>query len=133
LAVGEQAGLVICIEDDKMHAELVKYFLEREGYQVEWHQDGASGMDRITADAPCPDLVVLDIMLPYNDGYTILQAIRKSSSWSHVPVLLLTSMSRSQDIERGFSLGADDYLTKPFRPTELIARLRRLLPATSSK
>ncbi len=74
-----------------------------------------------------PDLVLLDIMLPYHDGLEILARLRAQPEWEDVPVIMLTAKSREANIVRALEVGADDYVTKPFQPDELLARLRRFL------
>ncbi len=86
-------------------------------------------MERIDA-GPAVDLVLLDVMLPYTDGFELLAQLRANPDWKDVPVIILTSRTREHDAVRALSLGADDYLTKPFSPPELVARIRRRLRAT---
>jgi DNA-binding response OmpR family regulator len=74
-----------------------------------------------------PDLVVLDVMIPFRNGYEVLAEYRKDGPWSRVPVIMLTGRGREDDVARGLAAGANDYLTKPFRPVELLARVNRLL------
>ncbi|BCB61400.1 MULTISPECIES: response regulator [Halomonadaceae] len=118
------------IEDEEDVAFLLRFLLERSGYNVERAEDGRQAMARIEQSAnsdKVPDLVLLDIMLPYHDGLEILARLRAQPEWEDVPVIMLTAKSREADIVRALEVGADDYVTKPFQPDELLARLRRFL------
>ena len=111
------------IVDDEAHiVELARLYLTREGYEVEGVGDGAQALARFGELRP--DLVVLDIMLPGIDGLTICKEIRKSSQ---VPIIMLTARDEVTDKVVGLEVGADDYLTKPFHPQELVARAKALL------
>jgi len=122
----DAARRILLVEDDDDIARLVEFRLKREGYAVERCADGRAALARIGA-APAVDLVVLDVMLPYADGFEVLCALRADAAWARTPTIMLTSMGREADVERGLKLGADDYLLKPFRPPELVARITRLL------
>jgi DNA-binding response OmpR family regulator len=113
----------VLIVDDEAHiVELARLYLTREGYEVEGVGDGAQALARFTQVKP--DLVVLDIMLPGIDGLTICKEIRKLSQ---VPIIMLTARDEVTDKVVGLEVGADDYLTKPFHPQELVARAKALL------
>ena len=120
----EQLALVV--EDDRTIALLVRFLLEREGYTVDHCADGRVALERITTGER-PALALLDIMLPYVDGYELLAAIRQQAGWEGVPVLMLSAKGAEGDIVRALDAGADDYIVKPFQPDELKARLRRLV------
>ncbi len=117
---------VLIIEDDLHAAYLLGYLVEKEGFAVERAPDGRTAAERLQRQPP-PDLVLLDVMLPYTDGFELLASMRASPGWKEVPVIVLTSRTHEEDAVRALSLGADDYLTKPFSPAELIARIRRRL------
>jgi DNA-binding response OmpR family regulator len=117
---------LLIVEDDVHMAYLLGYLAERERFTVENIADGRKAAERIDA-GPAVDLVLLDIMLPYTDGFELLARMRASPVWKDVPVIILTSKTREHDAVRALSLGADDYLTKPFSPPELVARIRRRL------
>jgi DNA-binding response OmpR family regulator len=124
------ASTIWLIEDEEDVAFLLRFLLERSGYNVERAEDGRQAMARIEQSAnsdKVPDLVLLDIMLPYHDGLEILARLRAQPEWEDVPVIMLTAKSREADIVRALEVGADDYVTKPFQPDELLARLRRFL------
>ena len=87
-------------------------------------EDGLSAQNRIRSGLPPPRLVLLDLMLPFVDGYQLLQQIRQKPEWSGTPVIILSGRTQEQDIVRAFTLGASDYVTKPFLIGELLARIR---------
>ena len=113
---------ILLVDDDTELASLLAEFLQREGFTVEAEHEGNRGLEH--ALHPAVDLVVLDVMLPGIDGFEILRRLRETS---RVPVLMLTA--RGEDVDRivGLELGADDYLSKPFNPRELVARIRAIL------
>jgi len=121
--VGSLLSSKILVVDDEVHiVELARLYLTREGYEVEGVGDGDQAMARFTQLKP--DLVILDIMLPGIDGLTICKLIRKQSQ---VPIIMLTARDEVTDKVVGLEVGADDYLTKPFHPQELVARAKALL------
>src|SRR5476651_1344729 len=126
---------VLVIEDDKDIVELVKYNLEKDGYQVTSSADGAAGLAQVRKSPP--DLLVLDLMLPKISGLDICKEVRRDVSLNRLPVLILTAKGEEADRVVGLELGADDYVTKPFSPRELVARikalLRRVEPAEASE
>jgi DNA-binding response OmpR family regulator len=114
---------LLVVDDDRDLVELLDYALRREGYEVSRAYDGEAALDAIERDRP--ELVVLDINLPKLAGFVVLERIRHIDE--HVAVLLLSARQDENDILRGLQLGADDYLTKPFRPKELVARVKAIL------
>ncbi len=116
-------GSRVLVVDDEAHiVELARLYLAREGYDVEGVGDGAQALARFGQLKP--DLVILDVMLPGSDGLTICREIRRQSQ---VPIIMLTARDEVTDKVVGLELGADDYLTKPFHPQELVARAKALL------
>ena len=113
---------VLVVDDESHIVELARIYLTREGYEVEGVADGAQALTRFAQVKP--DLVVLDIMLPGVDGISICKEIRKQSQ---VPIIMLTARDEVTDKVVGLEVGADDYLTKPFHPQELVARAKALL------
>ncbi|MBN1174162.1 MAG: response regulator transcription factor [Micromonosporaceae bacterium] len=113
---------MLVAEDDPKQAQLLRIYLEREGHGVTLVADGTAAL--ATARAIRPHLVVLDIMMPGLDGLAVCRALRMESD---VPVLFLTARATESDLLRGLDIGADDYLTKPYSPRELVARVRALL------
>jgi DNA-binding response OmpR family regulator len=118
---------VLVVEDDRTVAEVVTRYLEREGFAVESVGDGHEALAR--ADAQLPDLVVLDIMLPGLDG---LEVCRRLRSRAPIPVVMLTARGGEEDQVLGLDLGADDYVSKPFSPRELTARVKAVLRRAGS-
>ncbi|MES1981953.1 MAG: response regulator transcription factor [Pseudomonadota bacterium] len=119
-------GKILVVEDDEHVSYMLNFILQREGYTTEHAADGRVAEQLIASIAP-PDLVLLDIMLPYQDGFQLLKNIRTRSAWAKVPVIMLSAKSQEQDIVQALDLGANDYVTKPFQPRELLARIRRSL------
>ena len=116
---------LLVIEDDPDIVELLRYNLEREGYRVLVATDGERGL--ADAGKQQPDLVLLDLMLPGLDGLEVCRRLRGQDGTRGIPVLVLTAKSEETDVVIGLEMGADDYLTKPFSPRELLARVRALL------
>jgi two-component system alkaline phosphatase synthesis response regulator PhoP len=119
------AGLVMVVEDEKEIRELIRYNLERAGFRIQLVSDGEDAVKQLFASRP--DAVVLDLMLPGRSGLEVLREVREEPSTRDLPVLVLTARSAEMDKLLGFEHGADDYLTKPFSPRELVARLKALL------
>jgi DNA-binding response OmpR family regulator len=116
----------LVVEDEEQIAYLLRFILSREGFVVEVVNDGRAAQELI-ASAPPPALVMLDVMLPFVDGYRLLSEIRAREDWKSVPVIMLTAKSQEKDIVRALDAGASDYMVKPFKPEELRARVKRLL------
>jgi two-component system, OmpR family, alkaline phosphatase synthesis response regulator PhoP len=116
---------ILIVDDDTNIIELSQMYIEQEGYTVVSANDGQTALDMIAADEPT--LIVLDLMLPEVDGWEVCKRVRATSN---VPIIMVTA--RSDDIDKivGLELGADDYLTKPFNPRELVARIRAILRRT---
>ncbi len=117
---------VLLVEDDEDMVTLLRFLLEREGHKVSHVSDGSQAKELIGQIAP-PQLVLLDVMLPYHNGVEILKHMRSNTAWSKVPIIMLTSLSAEQNIIAMLDDGANDYIVKPFKPHELTARVRRLL------
>jgi DNA-binding response OmpR family regulator len=122
----EKKRTILMVEDDPAIAGLVRFRLEREGFTVRHASDGEQALKEF--DNPeVPDLVMMDVMLPYRNGYELLGDLRARPALASVPVLMLTSRGREQDVVKGLAGGANDYVLKPFRPAELLARVHKLL------
>lgn len=119
--------LILIADDESKIRRVVAANLERNGFDVCAADDGAAALAIFEHADPKPDLLVLDVMMPEKDGFEVLEAVRKTSG---VPVILLTAKGEVVDKMRGFSLGADDYLTKPFSLEELQARILAILRRT---
>jgi len=116
------AKKVLIVDDDAKLVELVKIYLNRDGYRVITASDGIEALKQ--AREGHPDLIVLDVMLPGMDGFEICKTLRKESE---VPIIMLTARTMEDDRLMGLDIGADDYVTKPFSPKELVARIRAVL------
>ncbi len=119
---------ILVIEDDKDIVELVRYNLEKDGYQILSSGDGANGLAQIRRSPP--DLLILDLMLPKMSGLEVCKEVRKDINLNRLPILILTAKGEEADRVVGLELGADDYVTKPFSPRELAARVKALLRRT---
>jgi two-component system, OmpR family, alkaline phosphatase synthesis response regulator PhoP len=117
--------MILVIEDEHDIQELVKYNLVKEGYPVSLADTGEQGIKLARAESP--GLILLDLMLPGMDGLEVCKALKGDSKTSHIPIVMLTAKGEEADIVAGLELGADDYITKPFSPRVLIARIRALL------
>src|SRR3990172_674803 len=116
---------VLIVEDDKDIVDLVRYNLEKEGFRVVAAGDGVTGLAQIRKSPP--DLLLLDLMLPKLSGLEICKEVRRDQTLNRLPVLMLTARGDEADRVVGLELGADDYVTKPFSPRELVARVKALL------
>jgi two-component system alkaline phosphatase synthesis response regulator PhoP len=117
---------VLVVDDDQKIVDLLSLYLKKEGYSVLTATDGRTALE--CARRQHPDLIVLDLLLPEVDGLNVCQILREES---HVPIIMLTARSSDEDKLLGLELGADDYLTKPFSPRELVARVRAVLRRTA--
>lgn len=118
--------VVVVVEDDESIGFLLNFMLSREGFEVVMATDGRQAKAVIDEISP-PSLVLLDLMLPYADGYELNAYIRAKPEWRDVPVIMLTGRSQERDIVRALDAGVTDYIVKPFQPVELMARVRRHL------
>jgi two-component system alkaline phosphatase synthesis response regulator PhoP len=125
---------VVVIEDEPDILEVIRHNLQREGFKVLGCTDGAEGLKTVQTEAPA--LVLLDLMLPGMDGLEVCRLLKRDTVTQHIPIVMITAKAEESDIVLGLGLGADDYITKPFRPRELVARvravLRRVPPAKSA-
>ncbi len=117
------AELILLVDDEPSILELARMYLEREGFRVQEARDGEAALEAV--NRLCPDLLVLDIMLPKLDGYEVCKRLRASKD--SAAILMLTARDEDVDKILGLELGADDYLTKPFNPRELVARVKAIL------
>lgn len=124
---------IAIVEDDELQSELIRRYLERERHDVHVIGDGAAALAAIRASSP--DLLIVDVMLPGLDGLTLCRTLREEMY--DLPILILTARSTENDLLLGLELGADDYVTKPYSPRELVGRvralLRRALPTTTTR
>ena len=124
-------GTVLVIDDEKDLIELVTYNLGKEGYDVIAATDGQSGLDVVKKHRP--DLVVLDLMMPGLDGLQVCQRLRSDPRTGRIPIIMLTAKATEADRIVGLELGADDYITKPFSPREVVARVKAVLRRSTSQ
>jgi DNA-binding response OmpR family regulator len=122
---GRGGALILIADDDEDILELVCFRLEQAGYETTRARDGEEALRLVRERRP--DLCVLDVMMPRLNGFEVLQALRKEPDTDRIPVVLLTATVQERDIARGFEVGADDYIRKPFRAEELQARVAVLL------
>lgn len=126
---GEQYKILV-IEDDEDTRALIEFILNRAGFNVYLAIDGQAAIDLIQSMDP-PQVILLDILMPFHDGFEVLREIKGKKDWQHIPVIMLTSKEDEEDIVKGFKEGITDYVTKPFKPAELVARIQRALNATA--
>ncbi len=122
---------ILVVEDEKNILELVKYNLEQEGYRVTTAMRGDQALEQVRKDKP--DLMILDLMLPGMDGIEVCKTLKQNYKTAGIPVIMLTAKSEETDKIVGLELGADDYVTKPFSPRELVARVKSVLRRSQEK
>jgi len=117
---------ILVVDDDEHISYLLKFLLNRENYIVTVANDGKQALHQVEKLDP-PDLVILDLIMPYVDGIQIIKHIRSKPEWNSVQIIVLSSNSQENDIVRALDCGANDFIAKPFKPEELVARLRRFI------
>jgi len=122
---------VLVCDDERHIVRLIQVNLERQGYQVITAYDGKEGLEKIKSEKP--NIVVLDVMMPYMDGFEVLKSLRREKETESIPVIMLTAKAQDKDVFEGYHFGADMYLTKPFNPMELVAFVKRILNGGSDK
>lgn len=118
---------ILVVDDERHIVRLIQVNLERQGYHVVTAHDGKEALEKVTAETP--DLVVLDVMMPYMDGFEVLRNLRREPETRELPVIMLTAKAQDRDVFTGYQAGADMYLTKPFNPQELITFVKRIFKA----
>jgi DNA-binding response OmpR family regulator len=121
---------ILVADDDADIRDLVTFKLEQAGYRVVAVGDGVQALDAVRTDVP--DLAVLDLMMPGLSGLDVCAEIRRDPASAHLPVIMLTARVQEQDVALGFATGADDYVTKPFSPRELLSRVQAVLARTAT-
>ncbi len=116
---------IVLAEDEPQIARLIEFKLNKEGYSVIWKENGEEALKAIKEDKP--DLILLDIMMPVMGGYEVLRRLKEDEKLKSVPVIMLTARAQEKDVVKGIGMGAEDYITKPFHPAELLARVKRIL------
>lgn len=117
--------MIFCVEDDSNIRELVVYTLETIGFQARGFEEGKSFLEALALETP--DLILMDIMLPGEDGISLLKRLKNSSKTRDIPVIMVTAKGAEYDKVKGLDLGADDYVTKPFGMMELVSRIKAVL------
>ncbi|MBI1345771.1 response regulator [bacterium] len=121
---------ILIIEDERALADVLTYNLDKEGFEVSWAADGQDGVRK--AQASPPEIIVLDLMLPIIEGYEVCRILRSDPKTQNIRILMLTARSEEVDEIVGFNMGADDYVTKPFKIKPLIHRIKALLRRNAS-
>lgn len=122
---------ILIVEDEKDIVKMLEYNLQKEGYKTLSAGNGEDGL--LSARRHLPHLIILDLMLPEMDGLEVSKALKSDNKTAHIPVIMLTAKSRESDKIVGLELGADDYVTKPFSPRELAARIKAILRRAKEK
>ena len=117
---------ILIVEDDEVTSYMLEFLLQREGYSVTTAVDGKTAQKIINDSRPF-DIVLLDIMVPYINGFELITLIRSMPEWQHTPVLMLSGKSQEKDIIKALDSGATDYIVKPFQPGEVLARIRKVV------
>ena len=116
----------ILVAEDQQHVRsLVEYKLRNSGFVVISVEDGNAALQKV--EEIIPDLVLLDVMMPLMTGFEVLSAMKKNQKTKDIPILMVTAQSKEDEVLKGLELGADDYITKPFSPNELVARVKTVL------
>lgn len=118
------AKKILAVDDEKHIVRLVEVNLARAGYEVVTANDGKEALEKVHSENP--DLVVLDVMMPYMDGFEVLQNLRRNPATRDIPVIMLTAKAQDADVFKGWQSGVDCYLTKPFNPMELLSFVKRI-------
>ncbi|MCC6445456.1 MAG: response regulator [Armatimonadetes bacterium] len=121
------AKKILAVDDEKHIVRLVQVNLQRAGYEVVTANDGKEALEKVESERP--DLVVLDVMMPYMDGFEVLRNLRSNPSTRELPVIMLTAKAQDADVFKGWQSGVDCYLTKPFNPMELLSFVKRIFKA----
>ena len=116
---------ILAVDDERHIVRLVQVNLERAGYEVVTAFDGREALEKVASENP--DLVVLDVMMPYMDGFEVLTTLKKNQATRDLPVIMLTAKAQDADVFLGWKTGVDCYLTKPFNPMELLSFVKRIL------
>lgn len=115
---------ILAVDDERHIVRLVEVNLQRAGYEVVTAYDGREALEKVKSEKP--DLVVLDVMMPYMDGFEVLKNLKADPETEQIPVIMLTAKAQDADVFRGWQSGVDCYLTKPFNPMELLTFVKRI-------
>ncbi len=122
---------ILVTDDEPPVVQIIRANLVLEGFEVVTAYDGVECMEKVQQEKP--DLIVLDVMMPRKDGWTVLDELKRNPETEHIPVVMLTALGGISDMDRGARLGNDSYLTKPFEPIELIAIVKRLIAVSDEE
>src|SRR5438045_3540674 len=120
---------ILAVDDERHIIRLVEVNLQRAGYEVVTAYDGREALEKVKSEKP--DLVVLDVMMPYMDGFEVLKNLKQDPVTAEIPVIMLTAKAQDADVFRGWQSGVDCYLTKPFNPMELLTFVKRIFESIS--
>lgn len=129
--MSERKYRVLVTDDEPPVVQIIRANLMLEGYEVVTAYDGVECLEKVKETRP--DLIILDVMMPRKDGWSVLEDLKRNPDTENIPVVMLTALGGVSDMDRGARLGNDSYLTKPFEPIELIAIVRRLIAATEEE
>jgi two-component system alkaline phosphatase synthesis response regulator PhoP len=115
---------ILAVDDEKHIVRLIQVNLERAGYEVVTAGDGKEALEKVKSENP--DMIVLDVMMPYMDGFEVLRTLKADPVTRDIPVIMLTAKAQDADVFRGWQSGVDSYLTKPFNPMELLSFIQRI-------
>lgn len=121
---------ILAVDDERHIVRLVEVNLQRAGYEVVTAFDGREALEKVKSEHP--DLVVLDVMMPYMDGFEVLKNLKADPATAEIPVIMLTAKAQDADVFRGWQSGVDCYLTKPFNPMELLTFVKRIFDSLNS-
>jgi two-component system alkaline phosphatase synthesis response regulator PhoP/two-component system response regulator VicR len=121
---GKPIKILVC-DDERSIVRLIQVNLERQGWNVVTAYDGKEGLEKIRSEKP--QIIVLDVMMPYMDGFEVLKTLRRDPETQNLPVVMLTAKAQDKDVFEGYHFGADVYLTKPFNPMELVTFIKRII------
>lgn len=123
------AKKILAVDDERHIVRLVEVNLQRAGYEVVTAFDGKEALEKVKSENP--DLVVLDVMMPFMDGFEVLRNLKANPETAEIPVIMLTAKAQDADVFRGWQSGVDCYLTKPFNPMELLTFVKRIFDSQS--
>ncbi len=124
------AKKILIVDDEPNIVTALEYLLQRSGYEVLLAQDGAAALKQV--EQHLPDLVLLDVMMAVKSGYEVCQRMRERADWRHIKIIMLSAKGREAEVNKGLSLGADFYVTKPFSNKDLVAKIDELLRAAAT-
>jgi two-component system alkaline phosphatase synthesis response regulator PhoP len=123
------AKKILAVDDEKHIVRLIQVNLERAGYEVVTAGDGKEALEKVKSENP--DMIVLDVMMPYMDGFEVLRTLKADQATRDIPVIMLTAKAQDADVFRGWQSGVDSYLTKPFNPMELLSFVERIFQSVA--